>query len=44
MDRGDIDLQKINGKKNLADPLTKALAVKEFEDHKIKMNIRYYTN
>ena len=39
MDRDDVDLQKIDEKDNLADPLTKALAVKEFEDHKIKMSI-----
>ena len=40
IDRGDIDLQKIDSKENLTDPLTKALMVKEFEDHKIKMGIR----
>ena len=39
MDRGDVNLQKIDGKKNLADPFTKALNVKEFEDHKLKMDI-----
>ena len=39
MDRGDIDLQKIDGKDNLADPLIKVLIVKEFEDHKMKMGI-----
>ena len=41
MDRDDVNLQKINGKDNLADLLTKALVVKEFEDHKMKMGIRY---
>ena len=44
MDRGDIDLQKIDEKKNLADPLTKAISIKEFDYHKSKMGIRYYTN
>ena len=39
MDRGDIDLQKIDEKENLTDPFTKVLTVKEFEDHKIKMGI-----
>ena len=28
MDRGDVDLQKIDGKENLADPFTKAIAVR----------------
>ena len=37
MDRGDVDLQKIDGKENLADPFTKALAIKEFDNHKSKM-------
>ena len=41
MERGDVDLRKIDGKENLADPLTKALGIKEFNDHKWKMGIRY---
>ena len=41
MERGDVDLQKIDEKENLADPLTKALRIKEFNDHKWKMGIRY---
>ena len=41
IERGDIDLQKIDGKENLADPFTKALSIKEFNDHKLKMGIRY---
>ena len=40
MDRGDVDLQKIDRKENLIDPFIKALAVKEFEDHKSKMGIQ----
>ena len=44
MDRGDVDLQKIDGKENLADPFTKAIAVKEFDDYKSKMGIRYCTD
>ena len=44
MDRGDINPQKINGKENLADPFTKAIAVKEFDDFKSKMGIRYCTD
>ena len=39
VDRSDIELQKIDGKKNLTDPFTKALSVKEFEYHKSKMGI-----
>ena len=39
--RGDVDLRKIDEKENLADPLTKALGIKEFNDHKWKMGIRY---
>ena len=34
VDRGDIDLQKIDEKENLADPFTKALGVKEFNDYR----------
>ena len=44
MDRGDVDLQKIDGKENLADPFTKAIAVKEFDNYKSKMGIRYCTD
>ena len=44
MDQGDINLQKIDGKENLADPFTKALRIKEFDDHKSKMSIRYCTD
>ena len=40
MDRGDVDLQKIDGRENLTDPFTKALKIKEFDDHKSKMDIR----
>ena len=39
MDRGDVDLQKVDGKENLTDPFTKALKIKEFDDHKSKMDI-----
>ena len=41
VDQDDIELQKINGKENLMDLFTKALDVKEFEDYKSKMDIRY---
>ena len=34
VDRDDVELQKIDGKENMADPFTKALDVKEFEDYK----------
>ena len=44
MDRGDIELQKIDRKENLTDPFIKTLSVKEFEDYKSKMGIRYYTD
>ena len=44
VDRGDVDLQKIDGKKNLTDPFTKAIVVKEFDDYKSKMGIRYCTD
>ena len=41
VNRGDIKLQKINEKENLADPFTKTLRIKEFDDFKWKMGIRY---
>ena len=44
MNRGDVELQKIDGKENLTDPFTKALGVMEFEDYKSKMDIRYRIN
>ena len=44
IDWDDIKLQKIDGKMNLADPFTKALEIKEFEDQKWKMGIRYYSD
>ena len=44
VDRGNIDLQKIDERKNLADPFTKALKIKEFDDHKLKMGKWYYTD
>ena len=34
MNRGDVKLQKIDKKENLADPFTKALGIKEFNDFK----------
>ena len=34
MDRGDVELQKIDGKKNLTNPFTKALRIKKFDEHK----------
>ena len=44
IDQDDVDLQKINEKENLADPFTKTLKIKEFDDHKSKMDIRYCTD
>ena len=44
MERGDIDLRKIEGNENLADLLTKPIGKKEFEDYKRKMGIRYSTD
>ena len=40
IERGDVELQKIDGKDNMADPFTKALRIKEFDEHKWKMDIR----
>ena len=37
MERCDIDLRKIEGNENLADPLTKPIGTKEFEDYKRKI-------
>ena len=44
MERGDVDLRKIDEKENLVDPMTKPLGIKEFNDHKWKMGIRYYSD
>ena len=43
VDCGDVELQKIDGKENLADPFTKVISVKEFNNYKLKMGIRYCT-
>ena len=42
IDWGDVDLQKIDGKENRANPFTKTLTIKKFDNHKSKMDIRYY--
>ncbi|OIT19141.1 hypothetical protein A4A49_57918, partial [Nicotiana attenuata] len=34
IERGDVEIQKVDGKKNVADPFTKALGAKEFDKHK----------
>ena len=39
VDRGDVDLQKIDGRENLTNPFIKALRIKELDDHKSKMDI-----
>ena len=39
--QGDVELQKNDGKENLADPFPKALRIKEFDNFKWKMGIRY---
>ena len=44
VNRGNVELQKIDGKENLADPFTKALRIKEFDDFQWKMRIRYCPN
>ena len=44
VERDDVELQKIDGKKNLIDSFTKALGIKEFDEHKWKMRIRYCIN
>ena len=44
VDQGDVELEKVDGKENMTDPLTKALVVKEFDQHKLKMGIRYCTD
>ena len=41
IERGDIDLLKIDGKENLADPFTKAVGIQEFNNCKWKIGIRY---
>ena len=41
VNQDDVDLQKIDEKENLANPFTKALKIKEFDDFKWKMGIRY---
>ena len=44
VDRGDVELQKIDGRKNMADSFTKAVTIKKFDNFKIKMGIRYCSN
>ena len=41
MEQDDVDLQKIDRKKNMVNPFTKAFGIKEFDDHIRKMGIRY---
>ena len=44
VERGDINLLKIDGEENLADTFTKALGIKEFDYCKWEMGIRYYSD
>ncbi|XP_070029722.1 secreted RxLR effector protein 161-like [Nicotiana sylvestris] len=41
IERGDIEIQKVDGKENAADPFTKALGAKKFDKHKWKLGIKY---
>ncbi|OIT37248.1 hypothetical protein A4A49_63522, partial [Nicotiana attenuata] len=34
IERGDIEIQKVDGKENATDPFTKDLGAKEFDKHK----------
>ncbi|OIT26431.1 hypothetical protein A4A49_59030, partial [Nicotiana attenuata] len=34
IERGDVEIQKLDGKENAADPFTKALGAKEFDKYK----------
>ena len=44
MDKGDVELKKIDEKENLTNPFTKTFDVKEFEDYESKMGIWYCTD
>ena len=44
VERGDIDLLKIDGKENIADPFTKAIRTQEFDSNKRKMGMRFCTD
>ncbi|XP_070004555.1 secreted RxLR effector protein 161-like [Nicotiana sylvestris] len=37
----DVEIQKVDGKENAADPFTKALGAKDFDKHKWKLGMKY---
>ncbi|XP_070036426.1 secreted RxLR effector protein 161-like [Nicotiana tomentosiformis] len=41
IERGGVEIQKVDGKENDADPFTKALGAKEFDKHKWKLEMKY---
>ncbi|KAL1300255.1 hypothetical protein AAHE18_18G165400 [Arachis hypogaea] len=44
VERGDVEIQKVAGKDNAADPFTKALGSKEFDKHMWELGLKYMTD
>ncbi|RVW68068.1 Retrovirus-related Pol polyprotein from transposon TNT 1-94 [Vitis vinifera] len=44
IERGDVKIEKIDGKENAADPFTKALGITQFDKHKWEVGMKYMTD
>ncbi|KAK2357253.1 secreted RxLR effector protein [Trifolium repens] len=44
IERGDVKIEKVDGKENAADPFTKALGIKVFDKHKCEIGLKYMTD
>jgi hypothetical protein len=44
IERGDVQIRKVEGKENAADPFTKALCSKEFDKHKWNIGLRFMSD
>ncbi|KAL6316150.1 hypothetical protein AAG906_015980 [Vitis piasezkii] len=44
IERGDVKIEKVDGKENAADPFTKALGITQFDKHKWEVGMKYMTD
>ena len=44
IEHGDVKIEKVDGKDNATNPLTKVLGIKEFDEHKCKVGMKYMSN
>ncbi|KAL6344314.1 hypothetical protein AAG906_037888 [Vitis piasezkii] len=44
IERGDVKIEKVDGKENVTDPFTKALGITQFDKHKWEVGMKYMTD